>query len=99
MGQAAAVMAGVSLLVSDVSGQKTVRASKVPASSTVGELVQGLLARLGLPRNDTAGRPLTFRARLEREARHLNGSELVGDALQEDDHIVLQPNIDAGGRG
>jgi hypothetical protein len=35
---------------------------------------------------------------LEREGRHLNGSETVGDALMEGDELTLTPNIDAGGR-
>jgi hypothetical protein len=87
------------LQVSDVSGQKSVKAPAVPAYSTVGELIQGLLMRMGLARNDVEGRPLTYRVRLEREGRLLTGSEVVGDALKEDDHIVLQPNIDAGGGG
>ena len=84
------------LRVSDVSGQKTVRASAVPTSFTVGELVPTLIARMGLARNDVEGRPINYQARLEREGRHLNGAETVGDALREDDEIVLTPNIDAG---
>lgn len=97
MAQAAAMTLG--LKVSDVSGQKAVRATAVPLSSTVGDLVQGLLARMGLARNDAQGRPLHYYARLEREGRHLNGSERVGDTLQEDDELTLTPNVEAGGRG
>lgn len=96
MAQAAAMSLG--LKVSDVSGQKAVRAASVPLTSTIGELVQGLLAKMGLSRNDSEGRPLQYYARLEREGRHLNGSELVGDSLQEDDELTLTPNIEAGGR-
>jgi hypothetical protein len=84
------------LRVSDISGQKTVRAPAVPAGFTVGELVQRLIAKMGLSRNDVQGRPLNYQARLDREGRHLYGSETVGDALREDDEIVLTPNIDAG---
>jgi hypothetical protein len=86
----------IDLQASDVSGQKLANAKSVPADSTVGELVQGLLVEMKLPRNDVAGRPLSYHARLEREGRHLHASEVVGDALQEQDRIVLQPNIDAG---
>jgi len=95
MAQAAAMTLG--LRVNDVTGQKSSRASAVPLSSTIGELVQGLLAKMGLARNDSEGRPLQYYARLEREGRHLNGSELVGDSLQEDDELTLTPNIEAGG--
>jgi len=84
------------LRASDVSGQKAVRASAVPADFTVGELVQRLIDKMGLARNDTEGRPLDYQARLDREGRHLHGGEVVGDALREDDEIVLTPNIDAG---
>lgn len=84
------------LRATDLSGQKTVHASGVPTNFTIGELLQGLLAKMGLARNDVEGRPLNYYVRLEREGRHLHGSETVGEALQEGDEIVLTPNIDAG---
>ena len=59
--------------------------------------VQGLLAKMGLARIDAEGRPLQYYARLDREGRHLNGSELIGDSLQDDDELTLTPNIEAGG--
>jgi len=72
------------------------RVSDVSSDSTVRELVQGLLARMRLVDKDVEGRPIEYRARLEREGRHLHDSELVGDALLPDDEIVLQPKINAG---
>ena len=93
MGQAAMTLG---LRVSDVTGQKTVRAPAVPASSTIREMVERLIAKIGLSRNDFEGRPLQYQARLSREGRHLNGAETVGDALQDDDEIVIAPTIDAG---
>jgi hypothetical protein len=50
-----------------------------------------------LPRLGNGGRPLTYHARLEREGRHLHATEVVGEALQESDRIMLQPTIEAGG--
>jgi hypothetical protein len=89
---------GIGVLeVSDVSGQKTATVTDVPSDASVGELVEQLLAELQLTRNDSSGRPLTYQARLDREGRHLLASERVGDALHAGDHLVLQPNIDAGG--
>jgi len=88
----------LTLTASDVSGQKTAAVSEVPLDSTVGELIEGLLADMKLPRNDVAGRPLTYHALLDREGRHLHSSELVREALREDDQVILQPNIDAGNR-
>ena len=90
--------ATLDIQASDVSGQKLVDAQRVPTDSTVGEVVQGLLSQMNLPRNDVSGRPLTYHARLEREGRHLHASEVVGDALEPKDRIVLQPNVDAGSR-
>lgn len=86
----------VAIQVSDVSGQKVVRVSDLQPDATVGELISSLLPQMTLPRNDVSGRPLTYHARLEREGRHLHATEVVGDALQQEDRITLQPNIDAG---
>jgi hypothetical protein len=90
---------GIGLQASDVSGQKLVNVRDVPADASVGELIQGLLGQMSLPENDVEGRPLTYHALLDREGRHLHASERVGDALQEGDRVVLQPNIDAGAVG
>lgn len=86
----------IALRVSDVTGQRAVRAPAVPSTMVVHDLVQGLIARMGLARNDLDGREMHYQARLSREARHLRGSETVGDALRDDDEIVLTPDIDAG---
>jgi hypothetical protein len=91
-----ATMEGISLTVSDVSGQKLFRVPKAPPEATVGELVQNLLSQMHLPANDTNGQPLAYQARLEREGRHLHAAERVGDALEAGDKLMLQPNIDAG---
>lgn len=88
----------IGIQVSDVSGQKVHNVSNIPTDATVGDLIQGLLGQMKLPHNDVSGRPLTYHARLDREGRHLHASERVGEALQQGDSVVLQPNIDAGGR-
>jgi hypothetical protein len=90
------IAASLDLLAQDVSGQKKVRVSDVSGDSTVRELVRGLLTRMRLVDKDAGGRPIEYRARLEREGRHLHDSELVSDALQSDDQLVLQPKINAG---
>ena len=87
----------IALQATDVSGQKTFNVPRVRLDSTVGEFVRGLVPRMRLPENDVEGRPLHYRALLEREGRHLHASETVADALQEGDRVVLQPNIEAGG--
>jgi len=86
----------LSLQASDVSGQKHARVRNCPADCSVDELMLGLLDQMKLPKNDPEGRPVNYQAVLEREGRALHGSETVGEALQDDDRIVLQPNVDAG---
>ena len=88
--------ATIALRASDVSGQRAVRASAIPGDSTISEVLSELLAKMGLARHDASGRPLRYRARLEREGRHLDGHERVSEALKPEDHVVLTPNVDAG---
>ena len=78
------------------SGQRVMELKNVPEDATVRELIEDLLDQMNLPQTDTGGRPLPYHARLEREGRHLHASEIVGDALKEDDRIMLQPDIEAG---
>jgi hypothetical protein len=84
--------------VSDVSGQKVITVSHVPADATVSDIVQEVVVTMRLPPNDAEGRPFSYHMRLDREGRHLLGSEKVADAVQTGDRVVLQPNVDAGGR-
>ncbi len=84
--------------VSDTSGQKTAQVNFVNPDSTVGELVDDLVNELSLARTDVAGRPLTYHALSEELGRHLHASERVADAVQTGAHIVLAPNVVAGGR-
>jgi hypothetical protein len=86
----------IPLEISDVSGQKVFSVANAPTANTVGELVHEMIGKMNLPRNDSSGAPLTYQARSEREGRHLNASERIGDALQRGDRLTLQPNIDAG---
>jgi hypothetical protein len=85
----------VDVLARDVTGQKNFKVS-ADREATVGEMIKGLLVRMNLVSTDEGGRPLEYRARLEREGRQLHGSELVRDALETDDELVLTPQINAG---
>jgi hypothetical protein len=84
------------LRAADVTGQRLVDVKDAPTDATVAELIDGLLPRLQLPRNDVGGQPLIYRARLDRDGRNLHASELIGEALQPNDRLVLQPEINAG---
>jgi len=80
---------------SDVTGQRS-KSARAPRDATVGEWVKTVVGTLGLRPRDDAGNPQVYRARLEREGRHLNPSEIVGEVLEEGDAVVLHPNVDAG---
>ena len=84
----------MTLLVSDVSGQKQRKIARPPLDGSIAELIQGLLPQMRLPEADVNGRPLVYQARLEREGRHLHGSEVIGEAVQPDDRSGRQVCID-----
>jgi hypothetical protein len=89
---------GLTLEATDVSQQRLRRVHNVQREVTVREFIQSLLPQMSLPQNDPEGRPLSYQALHEREGRHLQHWELIGDALKSGDRVVLQPNIDAGGK-
>jgi hypothetical protein len=89
--------AGLDIQATDVTGQNVVNINSLDREITVGEAVELLTSQMRLPRSGNGGRPLTYHARLEREGRHLHATEVVGDALQPHDRIMLQPTIEAGG--
>ena len=88
---------GIAVTASDVSRQKVRALDGVSPDRTVGELVDDFLRELNLPVKDPEGHPLTYHALLERESRHVNASELVGDALTHGDRLTIQPVIEAAG--
>lgn len=82
--------------VRDVANQRPSVARGLRADLSIGDLVHRLSARMNLPKVDASGQPHVYHAYLQREARHLHATETVGDALQPEDEIVLQPDIQAG---
>jgi hypothetical protein len=94
----ATALADAGFEVADVTGQKVLSVSSFPIDTTIADLIPSLTSRMSLPSNDSAGRPVSYHARLDREGRHLQGTERVRESLQPGDRLVLQPNVDAGGR-
>jgi hypothetical protein len=88
---------GFEVHVRDVSGQKAVDVGNILPNDSVGQMIDQLLVTMSLPPNDPVGRPYSYHMRLEREGRHLNRAERLGDVLQQGDEMVLVPNVDAGG--
>jgi hypothetical protein len=87
----------MTLHATDVSEQKAVDVQDIPDDASVQEVLEAITRQMGLPLNDSEGRPLVYQALHVREGHHLRSDERVGDALQSGEKIVLQPNIDAGG--
>ncbi|MEW6741303.1 MAG: hypothetical protein AB1486_00975 [Planctomycetota bacterium] len=91
-----ATLQSLRLKVTDFSRQQEADISEVPADSTVGEFIDGLLPQMNLPQQDYEGRPLSWGARLEREGRRLHASERLVDAVQDRDELMLLPDVEAG---
>jgi len=89
--------ARLTLNVTDASGQRTRRIRNVPPDANISEMVAEAVQKIGLADRDPDGRPIYYQARLECEGRHLNGSEVVRDALKDESHIILEPRLEAGG--
>jgi len=86
----------ISFLASDVSGQKKAIIDDVPLDATIGELIQSVIPKMDLPRNDIEGRTLTYHPLNETAGRHLQALEKIGDSIQYQDNVVFLPNVDAG---
>jgi hypothetical protein len=84
------------LEVADVSGDRRLRLRRTRTDALIGDVTRLARERLSLPGTDPDGRALVYQALLTREGRHLFDSERVGDVLNSNDLLVLQPNIDAG---
>ena len=84
----------VTVEIGDMTGQRNLL-SEIPAEASWGEALSAILSQMSLPPNDT-GTNEVWTGRLEREGRHIHASEIVGDALQEGDRVVLQRDIQAG---
>ncbi len=85
----------ISLCVQDMSGQRQVVARDVRRDASWGETLDSLLTTMDLPKNEPAGTG-GWAGHLEREGRHIHPSEIVGDALVDNDTVVLQPEVTAG---
>ena len=86
----------LNLTARDLTGQRKFSVRDLAGDTTVQELIQGLVPRMGLPPEDSTGTPQAFHAFLERDGRHLGASETVGDVLRDQDEIILHPDVQAG---
>jgi hypothetical protein len=96
MSAAVAMKLKLNVTARDATGQRKFSVRDLLGDTTVQELVQGLVPRMGLPAEDSSGAPQAFHAFLERDGRHLLASETVGEVLRDQDEIVLHPDVQAG---
>jgi hypothetical protein len=94
----AVVSTKLNLKARDATGQRQYSVHDLRGDTTVQELIHRLVPQMGLPAMDSTGTPQSFHAFLERDGRHLHSSERVGEALRQDDEIILHPDVQAGGR-
>jgi len=84
--------------VSDTTGSKVAEVSDIEGDLMVPDFIDAMVQSLDLPRNDPAGNPVAYRARIDREGRHMDPSKSVREeGIRQRDRIRLEPdNIDAG---
>lgn len=94
--QTSATMNNISFTAQDNSRQRRYTVRNYRGEATVGELIRGLVDRMGL-RNDSAdAADDVYHAFSGREGRHLRSAEIVGDVIEEGDEITLRPDVQAG---
>ena len=85
----------ITINATDVTGQRRV-ALKTRRDATVGELIGEVGSRRRLFQEDAENRPITWHARDESRGVALRRSQIVGEALRDQDSVRLQPEISAG---
>jgi hypothetical protein len=84
------------IFVSDVARQRSFRIKKLPKHITIAKFISESVSRMHLNKTKEGDGEHGFQAYLKREGRHLNPTEITGDALRPQDEIILQPDIQAG---
>lgn len=81
--------------VTDVTGSRRVTIEAGEDEASIGEMLDGITARMGSPTTDSGGRPIMWTLRNNRTGERLHRSQSVAE-LEDGDEVTLQPNIDAG---
>lgn len=85
----------MSFEIEDFTGQVRRRARNVPREATVTEMVAGLSQELALPDLDAQGQSIIYGARNSR-GDVLNGSDRLGDVIDEGEVVTLNKTVTAG---
>ena len=81
--------------VEDMTGNLKRRAAGIPRDHSIEELVGSLSHALGLPDQDSSGRPILYGLRTS-DGDPLNPTDRIGDVLQQDDTVTLTKSVTAG---
>ena len=85
----------MSVKVQDFTGQISYRASEIPRTASVYELLESISGEIQLPNRDAQGRPILYGAR-SANGEMLNPTDLVGDVLQDEEEVTLTKSVTAG---
>ena len=85
----------MTLEVEDFTGQVRRRASGIPRSATVNDLIESIRSEMHLPDQDGNGRPIQYGA-LTSGGEMLNATDQVGEVLQDEEVIALTKSVTAG---
>jgi hypothetical protein len=85
----------LTLEVEDFTGQIRRRVRGVPIDATVSDLINGSTRELNVAEVDASGRPIQYGAQTS-GGETLNGSDRLGDVLQDNETITLTKSVTAG---
>ncbi len=94
---ATTTMENISFTAKDNSGQRRYAVRNYRSGATVGDLIHGLVERMGLRSEGAETIDDVYHAFSGREGRHLRSAEIIGDVIEEGDEIILRPDVQAGG--
>ena len=86
----------MTLEVEDFTGQVRRRASAVPRTASVNDLVESIQGEMQLPDQDAQGRPIQYGA-LTSRGEMLNATDQLGDVLEDEEVVTLTKSVTAGG--
>jgi hypothetical protein len=87
----------MTLEVEDFTGQVQRRASGIPRTATVSDLVESIRREMQLPDQDAQGRPIQYGA-LTSRGEMLNATDQLGDVLDDQELVTLTKSVTAGGK-
>jgi hypothetical protein len=86
----------MTLEVEDFSGQVSRRASGIPRSATVSELIDSIRGEMALPDQDAQGRPVLYGLMSSTTGEMLNATDALGDVVEDEQTVTLTKSVTAG---